>query len=167
MLPFLFTIGVFLFAFLLHIVIWRIRIPRRQTEALLLIFIITFALGVFFLDRIVLPSKVALWRAYLEISVFYLSLVIAYLLSYPAIAALSPSLVICDIISRSKTHGVSKSDVELLLNDEVLIKPRIEDLVNDNMVCYSDGKYRLAKKGRLLVSIFVLFRNILRIPKGG
>lgn len=167
MLLFSFTIATFLFALLLHIIIWRIKIPRKQTEVLLLIFIIAFVLGVFFLYRMALPVQINLWRIYLEASLFYVSLVIAYLLTYSAIAALSPSLLICDIISRSKIHGVTKSELELRLDDELLIKPRIEELVNDNMVCYSDNKYRLTMKGLLIVLFFVFFRNTLRAPKGG
>src|SRR5579862_3987265 len=91
-----FAVGLFLVAFLVHWLIWRIRIPHRQTAALLAIFFGFLPIG--------LAAMQALFRAMdwpdfngwelLHISIFHTALSLAYIVVYSALEERSPSMTV-------------------------------------------------------------------------
>jgi predicted transcriptional regulator len=54
------------------------------------------------------------------------------------------------------------------LNDDLLVKPRIEDLLRDKLVCMDGEKYLLTPKGNSFVTIITFYRKLINLPvKGG
>ena len=104
---------------------------------------------------------------YLHICLFFVSLLFAYMITYTALEADSPSLVIVTTIGSAGRGGLDKKRFEQLMSDDKLVVPRIEDLFLDKMA-YMDGeKYRLTPKGVLMARIFVYYRKLIDAPKGG
>lgn len=146
---------------LTHITIWKIKVPIKQSAALLKISGLTILLFLIFS-----------WPFYgnflagLHIFIVFISLVLAYLITYSAVEVDSPSLVIINMVAESGSVGISKDRLLDKLSDEKLVIPRIDDLKRDNLV-YSDGKYKLSAAGYLMTRLFVVFRKFLNLPKGG
>lgn len=160
---------IFLAAICLHIAVWRWRHPQNHPLALLAIFILLpFA---FFIACIALTlsGKTAWAMASTDLLAAYLlnfSFSAAYILSYPAVQAASPSLVIVLMIGNSGAEGLLRGDLAHVFDDDVVLGPRIEDLVKGGLVTVEGGYYRLTSKGTVLIRFFVLMRYLLSLPRG-
>ena len=167
--------GLLLFslAFVFHVVLWKIRLPKRQIKVLLQIFFSTLIVGILFLINIssfvsaaenLVPQKIP---EYLHICLLFISLTLSYMITYSALEADPPTLVMVMTIKKAGQEGLDKKEFDQRLNDYLLIKPRIRDLITDKMA-YMDGeKYKLTSKGALFARIFILYRRLLNAPKGG
>ncbi len=166
---------VFLFcaAFLLHVFVWKIRLPKRQTKALLQIFGGTLLIGLCILwsAKFILQVGISIPGAvseYLHIALFVISLTLAYMITYSALEADSPSLVMIMSIAQAGADGLEKTRFEQLMTDDILVIPRIHDLLRDKMVYVEGKKYKLTAKGALFARIFIVYRQLLNIhQKGG
>lgn len=166
--------GSFLFSFLLHLAVWRIRLPKRQTKTLLLMMF--FVLGVTVaLLKACGPDLAALYGLsvpvtagdYLHLTLLALALILSYMITYSALEADSPSLVIAMTVAGAGRAGIAEGDLGKLVNNDRLVKPRIRDLVLDKMAYVENGRYRLTFKGRLFARLFILYRALLGRGKGG
>jgi len=163
----------FSLALFIHFIIWKIHLPRKNHSiALLKIFF-----GVLFIVVLILikapnteflgigPPHVII--EYVESILLYISLALAYIVTYSAIEADSPSLVILLIIAKIFPEGLDKEKLFNLMNDDLLVISKINDLVGGGMAAIDKGVYRLTPKGRFLVNTIILFRRLLNLPKGG
>lgn len=161
------------FAFVLHFVVWRVHLPRRQTKVLLCIFFGTL-IGSSVCSVLItgfvpgagawVPGSVSDW---LRIALLHVAITLAYMITYSAIEADSPSLVMVMAIAHAGPDGMDVKEFEATLNDDLLIKPRIMDLITDKMAYKDNDRYRLTKKGALFANIFIYYRMLLKAPKGG
>lgn len=169
---FLSSLLFFFLAFLIHLLIWRVRLPYKQSRSLLLSFYLTFVIASLFLPFI--PHG-RVWSLLLphdllelaHVLVIFTSLTLAYLITYSALEADSPSLVMVNLIAQAMPEGLSTLDLEKQLNDDLLIVPRIKDLLRDNLATLQGDKLVLTPQGRAFVQIFIFFRSWLKIGKGG
>ena len=149
----------FCLAMLIHLAAWRLCLPKKNRAFVLAnVFFWTLVLGAMILRGI---------PGYLDYIVLYCCLAAAYIVSYPAIEADSPSLVIVRGIAGAGRSGLDKSEIYKAMSDEILVVARIEDLLADDLIRMDSGKYLLTAKGRFLAGIFVRFRRLLNVPKGG
>ncbi len=147
--------------------------PRRQTKALLGIFLgvlvaaplCSTAIAEFCpaLSRC-LPEGVTDW---LRIALLHISVTLAYMITYSAIEADSPSLVMVMAIANAGPDGMDAKEFEATLNDDLLIRPRVTDLITDKMAYREGDRYKLTRKGLLFANIFVHYRRLLKAAKGG
>ena len=166
-------ISVFLSAFLIHFIIWKIKLPKKsQTTALLKIFFLVFMGSIFILINIrsvpffgITPPQTL--SDYLQFFLLYSSLTLAYIVSYSAVEADSPSLAMILNIAKVSPDGLNKKRLSEVMTDNVLVRPRVRDLVNSKMIYRDKDKYKLEPKGIFLVNIFIFFRRLLNLPKGG
>lgn len=164
---------IFCLAFLLHLVVWKVCLPKRQTKVLLMIFFSTLLAGVItlrgaplFIAGMGLPVP-SILPDYLLICLFFISLTLAYMITYSAIEVDSPSLVMVIAIARTGKEGLDIKQFERTMTDELLVVPRVRDLVHDKMVSIEGGQYRLTPKGLLLARLFIMYRKLLNVSKGG
>ena len=149
----------FFVAMLVHLAIWRIRLPGKNRAFVLVnVFFWTLVLGVMILKDI---------SSYPYYIVLYCCLAAAYIVSYPAMEADSPSLGIVRNIAKAGRSGLEKSELYRAMTDEILVVARVEDLLNDGLIRMDSGKYILTSKGRFLAGVFIWFRRLLNAPKGG
>lgn len=149
----------FFIGLLIHLTIWRICLPKRNRAFILVnVFFWTLVLGIIMLKGV---------PGYLDYIVLYCSLAAAYIVSYPAIEADSPSLAIVRNVAKAGGSGLDKSELRRAITDEILVVARIEDLLNDGLIRMDSGKYILTSKGRFLAGVFIWFRRLLNAPKGG
>ncbi|MBW1859182.1 MAG: hypothetical protein JRI70_03680 [Deltaproteobacteria bacterium] len=156
-----------------HVVIWRVHLPKRQAKVIFLLFAGFLFCGSYILWKYrhglsILgfhpPSDLA---QYLQFWIYYVSLTLAYMITYSAIEADSPSLIIIMRIHEAGSSGLAKESLEGVMNDRILIEPRLKDLLVDKMADFQEGKYRLTKKGVLIARLFTFYRGIIKAGKGG
>ncbi len=167
------TSVLFSISFAVQLLVWRVKIPKRQTKVLLQVFFITLSAGLIALWVIsyFMPgfSKYvpAHFTEYIHTFIFFISLLLSYMITYSAIEVDSPSLVMVMAIAKTGAKGLPKDEFERTMNDDLLVIPRIKDLVNDKMAYVKNGRYKLTTKGLFLAGLFVFYRRLLNAPKGG
>ncbi len=156
-------------ALLLHVLVWRIRLPKYQAKALIYCFLSVFFVGLFF--NFFLRDKLSSFYLlqspdqYLSIALFYFATMAAYIITYSAVEVDSPSLLVLLILQNDS--DVTLKSIEEDLNDDVLMLPRVADLIRDGLLIQKDDRYYLTSKGRSMGQLFVFFRSCLRAGKGG
>lgn len=170
---FLYTIVLFIAAFLIHFVLWKLHLPTHHTIALLAIFLVTLAAGLalfFIFYRTVRPSCGGISTAIcesLQIVFLFISLTLSYIVSYSALKADSPSLVMILAIAKAGSKGLDKDIFLKTMTDEVLIIPRINDLLRSGSVYEDNHKLKLNNKGLFFTKLFLAYRKIIKAGKGG
>ncbi|MFQ5861548.1 MAG: hypothetical protein ACE5IC_00320 [Candidatus Brocadiales bacterium] len=165
--------AIFCASFFLHLVIWKVRLPKRQSKALFQIFFgvlvasisILWGTSAFLANRE--SSAPGSHLEYLHICLFFTSLTLAYILTYVAVEVDSPSLVMVMSIAMAGSEGLDEKRFNQRMTDDLLIKPRIRDLVHDELIYMEGNKYKLTSKGFLVVRIFSLYRRLLNAEIGG
>jgi len=92
---------------------------------------------------------------------------LAYITTYSGIEVYSPSLKIVIKIKETGSLGLNEEALDRILTDEILVKPRIQDLYKDKMIYLDKNRYKLTSKGVLLTRIFIFYRSLLNLGKGG
>lgn len=168
-----YTIILFTVAFFIHLIIWKICLPRNQTRALVLIFSAILIFGILLLkislDQVNAFDLVIFKTiyGYLQLCLLFVSLTLAYIVTYSGLEVDSPSLVMVMKIAQAGPHGLNKNILEANMNDDLLVLPRLRDLLSARMVYLDRGKYKLKGAGLLVARIFVVYRKLLKLEKGG
>jgi len=159
----LWGISCFTFAFCVHWAIWRLRMPKVPIKTLVILFCVAGLLGFLFLFHFGSDTFPKL----LHFVFLYFSMFLTYLLIYSAIEADSPSLVILLRIAEAGASGLPCQALKDSLTNDLLVLPRLEDLVAADLVDLRDSTYAINKKGRCFVWPFMLYRKFLGLGKGG
>jgi len=166
--------GLIFVAFSIHLIVWRFRLPQGQTKTLLQIFFGTLIIGILLLWQsaphitiLSLPAPASGYE-YLHLSFFYVSLTLAYIATYSALEADSPSLIMVMNIAKAGSKGLAKNTLEQKMGDDVLILPKLRELVAGGMLFLDGETYKLKPKAIFIARMFIAYRGFLkRAPKGG
>jgi len=165
-------LAVFIIALVIHLIVWRMHLPKKQIEALSLIFSSALFLGLFcifkfpqFIKWNILPAK-NLFEV-IQFILLFVSVAVSYIVSYPAIQVDSPTLLIINAVSKAGAYGLDKNELEMIADNDLLLIPRIKDMLSDNMIYLEGEKYKLLQKGLIMARIFSFYRSIIREKKGG
>jgi hypothetical protein len=155
-------------AFSVHVLLWRVFVPRRQFMALLLIFAFVpaaiiaaaAATGIPPAFRVAAPDM-------FRLALFYVSCSLVYICLYSAIEIPSPTLTIVSVIADHGADGRSEQEIAsaLMQNDDVGL--RIGAMVRSGLITVDRGFCRLTGKGRLLAGLFELASVVFGLPPGG
>lgn len=164
-------ISIFLICLCLHIVIWRRRRPKRKVVVLLLLFILSpflFITGYRGLEWFgFVPSIISFTTAdWLAIYLLHFALSFAYISSYPAVEAASPSLAILLMIGGFNSQGIAHDDLLHVFDDEVVLEPRLKDLIEAGLIIKLGGYLIVTSRGSAFVKCFILLRRLLGLPIG-
>jgi hypothetical protein len=96
----------------------------------------------------------------------YTALAVSYVTTYSAVQADSPSLTMLLKIEEGGSRGLARDELEAHLNDEVIIIPRLNDLVTGKLVIYDNRRYIIGPRGSMLAKSHILYRRLLRMEKG-
>jgi hypothetical protein len=150
--------------FSLHVLVWRLWRPVNDVRWLLAIFLIMPAAGL-----LIMPIMSLQWFQQGEallVAVFHYCLALAYIASYPAAQANSPSLDIMLKVYRTTRHEISEHELVEFWGRRSFIDGRIDDLVTGGLIVKHGNVYRLSWSGRLLLSIYRTYRRFLGISFG-
>jgi hypothetical protein len=156
-------------ALFVHLGWWRLRVPKSQTPALLLIFLGALPLAAIL--RALVPATEGVMPASLEewlyVTVVYVPVSLAYIATYSAVEEDSPSLRIVRYVADAGSAGRSRDDLSNILNDQVLLGSRLQAMVRDGLVLERDGFYALTDRGRALARAFTASSAWLGIRAAG
>lgn len=133
--------GWFVILFGVQILFWRILRPRRQILALFGTYLLPPVFLLFFA-----PAA----------GVFLLGLSAAYVMTFPAIQAESPTLRLIRLLYEAGGE-LEEQEVFRLLGEESILGDRKRDLADDRLT--GDGG-RLSGAGRLLACFFRFYRRL-------
>jgi hypothetical protein len=159
-------------AFLMHWLWWRVRIPRRQTALLLLIFSTVSFLGVLAawwrgrlqsFDFWVLRDD---WEA-VHVGIANLAIMLAYVAAYSAIEERSPSMTVLTRVADAGQRGRSREELQAMLLGVSPVEKRLSAMLRDGMVREQGGKVQLTAKGMAWAETFSAWRQLLRFRMGG
>lgn len=156
-----------------HLVIWRVRRPTGQYVILLglcLVVLVAFLAGFHVVQSVALDSARFLPTTrldYFNFVMLYMGLTLSYFITYPAVQADSPTMTILLQIERAGQKGLTSAELMDQLNDEILVTPRLDDLVTGNLVTLHCGRYVIGRRGALLAKIHLFYRAMLKMEKGG
>lgn len=159
---------IFVFCLFIHALIWRLRLPANRALALFIIFVLLplIAEGAYaLLSSSFLRLPGLAMEEWLAAGLLQLAFASAYIMTYPAFEALSPSLVI--VLLAGDRGGIAVKDLSGFFSDEALFAPRIKDLLDSKLAREQDGVLSITAKGRFLAGFFVFMRSFLGLPKGG
>jgi hypothetical protein len=145
----------------LHIIIWRWRSPENYLLALLAVFLIVPGALVALLVYVGHFHYTPGYFSVLDLTsvfFFHLSLVSAYILTYPAIQAICPSMSMLLIINASMPQGATHEKLKSSFNIEGLLHPRLRDLADNRFVVESDGSFSITKRGVFILGFFMILR---------
>jgi hypothetical protein len=149
---------------LIHLALWRARRPRGEYAALVV------------LAAAVLAATLALFAClgasaglleHLTTVVLYGAFFAAYITTYSAVQADSPTMAMLLRIDEAGARGMAHAEIVAAFDDEVLVMPRLTDLVAGGFVEDGGARYRIAARGRALVRPQLTFRRLLGMEKGG
>ena len=163
MLIFLATLVLFVLFFGIHLVVWRIRLPRRQFGSLLVIFGMVFISGL----AAAAVSSISILNV-LHIALFYTAASLCYMVLYSAIYQDSPTLSLMRFISENQADGRSVLEVVSFLAQRPFVKGRLAELVDSRLVREQNCKYVISGKGSLGFRFILAYRELYGpITKGG
>lgn len=154
----------------LHVAIWRIWRPRSDLRALFVIFMIAPTLVVVALlgaSLLVPGGPVPSVLDAAAILLLHWALAFAYVLTYPAAQAQSPSLEIAYAVGQSMPRGLSREELLAHLDGETLVRSRVDDLVANRLIRAEGDRYVLTPSSIRLIRAFLGFRALLGLPRRG
>ena len=157
-------------AFLVHLIAWRLHVPRRQTAALLVTFTLTLVLGLTFFSSAYLRTHGwaldQTWEC-IHVGIFHLAMMLGYVVAYSAIEEKSPSMSIVTWVAEAGEKGRTREEVEKLLSDNSPIESRLQAMLRDRMVKRRHHEYVLTDKGRLWAVVFAIWGRLMNAGRGG
>jgi len=162
MLPLSMGVALLAAALSIHVVLWRVRLPKSQLKTLLLIF-----LGVWLL-AVSLWGLGHLWSVsflgLLYFSLFYWSAALCYVITYSAMEGDSPTLSLTRHLHRKGIEGISHEEVEEFFRQRPFVGARVKALVTDNIFIEESGGYRLASGKYLFFRLILGYRRVVFGP---
>jgi hypothetical protein len=160
---FLTTLALFLTALGLHLLMWKVRLPKYHTRTLLILF------------ALVIGAWLAMWpllsmelSQMLHVCLFYAALSLYYVITYSAIEGDSPTLSLILHLDASGARGISSEEVHEFLEGRPFIKARIAALMHDGLLREENGRYFVAGRGSLFFRLVLAFRRLYgSIERGG
>jgi len=153
----------FFLSFCVHVILWRIKRPTNDSRMLIIIFLIVpwivvavhaLVIGSFSADEIAL------------VLLLHFSLSAAYISSYPAAQAHSPSLDIFLIISASPERRMTADEIARHYHDKDIVIDRIEDLRIYGLVSEDRDVFRLKPVSLIIVRLYLAYRTLLNLEFG-
>ena len=159
--------GALFLAWIVHLAIWRWRLPRAQLKALLVIFAVVWALAALS----VLTGFVGAWSfaagwfvGFLYFCLIYWSAAFCYVITYSAMEGDSPTLSLTRHLHRKGEEGVSHQEIEDFFRQRPFVGARVRALVTDNVFLEESGGYRLASGKYLFFRLILGYRRVVFGP---
>jgi hypothetical protein len=159
--------GMLALSFVVHVIVWRVRLPGRQIETLLVIFALVPAaalLGVYYSG---LPMPRLFSPETLRLALFYIPFSLAYICIYSAIEIPSPTLTIVSYLARCRPSGCTEQQISDLLNKTDGLSTRLGAMRSGDLIALDNGRCRLTSKGRRIARLFEFASVIFGLPLGG
>lgn len=158
------SLGLFAFAWLLHLLWWRLRLPRNHTGALLVLFAVIPPLAAS-LWMVVGNQRLIGFADIPGIALLYMGAVGCYLIAYTAIEETSPSLAVFAALQAAGGAGCSREELSTVVTDSNFIKPRLDALRRDGILEASADGCVLSHRGKKAARLAIMIARGFNIDK--
>ncbi len=158
----------FLAAFVLQLIIWHVRLPQKQTRALLLIYALTpivialVAVAPGFFSPLQLSTAEAV-----RIPILYGAVSLAYIALYSAIEMQSPTLLIVAHLDAYKERGCTETDLLVSLGGDIAPTNRFAAMERGGWIQIVDDVVEITPHGRFYGRLFEYAGRIFGLKAGG
>jgi len=154
--------------FLIHVILFRFIPVLRKTFALVFLSFVIFGIGAGLgpfmpLWNNIFPKSVSEILLLLQ---FHIFMTFTYIICYSAIEQQSPSLMIIKRVHAAGRSGISVEAIKSLVDDKFLVEQRIDPIVQSKMATRSGDDLILLPRGKLLSTIFSVYREYTNKSKG-
>lgn len=161
---FVVTLVLFVAALALHLVLWRVRLPKYHTRTLLLLF--ASVLLVWLVTATI--TRQLGWPELFHVCMYYTSLALCYVITYSALEADSPTLSLIRHLHATGARGLSEDEVRSFLATRPFVKARLNALLHDGLVAERDGRFFVVSNGSPFFRVILGFRRLYgAIEQGG
>ena len=154
----------------LHVAVWRLLSPRSYFKALPAVFLappmLAAVLALFTSAFAAGPLGFMDAAGWVAAFFLHLSLAAAYIMTYPALQASSPSLVIVLKVDSAMPEGLTAAELGASFDAQGLVGERIEDLKGSGFIEVRGSRCAITPRGRLLLRPFVILRRLLGLEAG-
>jgi len=166
---FCYGLALFVCSLVTQVIVWRSGPIKNQPARLAFIFLILpiFLMSICEASALSHPNLPpgTHWQSLCLAYLLDLSLSLAYMLVYSAVAAFSPSIAILERVEENMPQGLPREElVPPWFSDENLAGARHHNLVSNGLVSYRDANLVLEFKGRFVARCFLIFRRFLGLP---
>ncbi len=164
-----FSITLISAVFLLHVILWRVRLPKVHTRTLLFLFL--GSLPVALVANTLLPTESAyrlngFWQ-HVQVCLFHVSMSLAYIEFYTTIEEDSPSMALLLFLAEAGHAGRAEEEMYELITDQFVVGGRLQSLVNGGLVKIHDNVFRITHLGAAWARLFQIARRVYRLRLGG
>lgn len=167
------TLVAFVFLLGAQVIVWRVLRPAGHYLTLAALFVVALGLTIALVAVAAPVPALAAWlvptgfREWANFVLLTTAVTLAYMVTYSAVQADSPSMAMLLYIERAGADGLRHEDLAATLDDRVVIIPRLEDLVIGALAAVHGGRYVINGRGALLARLYIGYRSLLKMEKGG
>jgi hypothetical protein len=146
----------------LHVVIWRVRLPasyRVWLPLLVAIFLVAGPIAEWKLTRTATAAELA------AVLLLHGAVSSVYIIGYTLLSSFSPSIEIVRLLERSPS-GLRSDEIRLDYLDRALGGNRVVTLVHDGLIEADGDRVRLGSIGRLISTLVLFYRHTIGLPDG-
>ena len=154
----------FIGALVIHIIVWKIRVPKNTLPVFAVIF------GGVYVAVLSLYPVDSLWAHLDEVgywSFLYALLGLCYVLTYNGIVYDSPALTLVLLLAEAGDEGLSTETLRAEFSARPFIESRLDQLYRDGLVLEEDGVLHLAGSFQRMLILYDWIRLLFRLKKGG
>ena len=156
------AIGVLVVAWCVHLVLWRVRLPKSQLKTLMVIFLAVWsAAAVCLLGFGWLSNGLV---SFLYFCLIYWSAALCYVITYSAMEGDSPTLSLTRHLHRSGDKGIPHEEIEEFFRQRPFVGARVKALVTDNIFIEESGGYRISSGKYLFFRLILGYRRVVFGP---
>jgi hypothetical protein len=150
----------FLIGTLFHVVWWRVRLPSAQTQALLKIYA-----GVFLVWTVSWGlGRGWLWidtlADFFQCGLLYASVMLAYIVTYSAIEAESPTLTVMMIVHNGPETGTPLHLIHSYVEGNPFLNARLKTLLASGALVVEDGMIKLGRPPSTPLQLVMHYRTL-------
>jgi hypothetical protein len=161
----LYGLSIFILCLMFHVRSWRRNRPRNEPAALFVNFLIAPLL--LLLVLCFSPWKTIGLADASAVYLYHFAIAGAYISSYPAVQAYSPSLEILMLFRGREAIGLTKGEILETFDQVGIVADRVRDLKASRLVVEENGKFRLSFGGHKIALAYKLYRCLLGLPIKG
>jgi hypothetical protein len=155
-------------------IVWRVVRPSGHYLPLLGLYLVALLATVGVFRALGGVALAAAWlvpgtiRDVMNFLTLYTAGTMAYIVTYSAVQADSPSMMILLQIEQGGASGLRREAMMTSLGDSVVVLPRLQDLVTGGLATIdAHQRYVITPRGTMLARLYIAYRTLLRMEKGG
>lgn len=153
-------------SFITQLVLWHVRVPRRQTPALLMVYAIVplLVVAAVWATGHSLPFSAA---ETVRVGLFYVSFALAYIVLHSAIEVDSPTLAIVSYVAKAGANGCSEAALFARFGQGIELAGRLALMERGGWVRCTGDVIRLTQRGRSFAVLYERSSQVFGLTMGG